>query len=180
LHMKRETRRLVVYSTVFSIASFGVAAAMSLSAGLFAVGGPVGVFLDPVINLTVPLLLISIGFQVINSKGGPLLMGLISAALFAVAFLPFLALTNVVVGLAVEGSSRILGYRGMRAVVVNTALAGGLEGIVSVLLGALFVGYLINATLALIFTVAYFAESSVIGIMSQSLGSYLLKSGVLK
>lgn len=44
--MKRETRRLIVYGTVFSVASFGVAAAMSLSAGLFAVSGPVGVFLD--------------------------------------------------------------------------------------------------------------------------------------
>ncbi|BBD73816.1 hypothetical protein HS1genome_2205 [Sulfodiicoccus acidiphilus] len=178
--MKRETRRLIVYGTVFSVASFGVAAAMSLSAGLFAVSGPVGVFLDPVLNLTIPLLLVSIGFQVINARGGPIVMGLVSAALFAVAFLPFLSITNLVVGTAVEGSSRVLGYRGRRAVVINTALAGGLEGILSVVLGALFIGYVLQPDLALLFTAVYFVESTVVGFAGSSLGSYLIKSGVLK
>lgn len=116
----------------------------------------------------------------INARGGPIVMGLVSAALFAVAFLPFLSITNLVVGTAVEGSSRVLGYRGRRAVVINTALAGGLEGILSVVLGALFIGYVLQPDLALLFTAVYFVESTVVGFAGSSLGSYLIKSGVLK
>lgn len=172
-------RRLLIYSSIFSVASFGVAAVMSLSLSLYALS----VFLDPILTLTIPLIIISVGIQLINQKNGPLLVGLISAILCGVFFLLFLSATFLVVGLVVEVVSRKVGYRGFRAVMINTTLAGGLAGVLSVIFGFIFLG-IPNIhdlpLLTLVFSLLYFGESAVMGIISNNIGRFLIKSGVIK
>ncbi|MCG3109369.1 hypothetical protein L3N51_01660 [Metallosphaera sp. J1] len=172
-------RRLLIYSSIFSVASFGVAAVMSLSLSLYALS----VFLDPILTLTIPLIIISVGIQLINQKNGPLLVGLISAILYGVFFLLFLSATFLVVGLVVEVVSRKVGYRGFRAVMINTTLAGGLAGVLSVIFGFIFLG-IPNIhdlpLLTLVFSLLYFGESAVMGIISNNIGRFLIKSGVIK
>ncbi|QKQ99952.1 hypothetical protein GWK48_05780 [Metallosphaera tengchongensis] len=172
--------KLLIYASIFSVASFGVAAVMSLSLSLYALS----VFLDPVLTLTIPLIIISIGIQIMNRKNGPILVGVISSILYGLFGLFFLAATFLVTGVVVELVSRIVGYRGFRAVLINTTLAGGLAGVLSVLFGFMFLGVpaKINdiALLTLIFSIIYFGESAVMGIISNKLGNFLLKSGVAK
>ncbi|MCY0851030.1 hypothetical protein [Sulfuracidifex metallicus] len=172
-------RRLLIYSSIFSVASFGVAAVMSLSLSLYALS----VFLDPILTLTIPLIIISVGIQLINQKNGPLLVGLISALLYGIFFLLFLSATFLVVGLVVEAISRKVGYRGFKAVMINTTLAGGLAGVLSVIFGFILLGIpsvhdLPILTLA--FSLLYFGESAVMGVISNNIGKFLIKSGVIK
>lgn len=127
---------MLIYASIYSVASFGVAAVMSLSLSLYALS----VFLDPILTLTIPLIIISVGIQAINKRNGPLLVGLISALLYGLFFLLFLSATFLVVGIVVELVSRKVGYRGFKAVMINTTLAGGLAGVLSVLFGFLFIG----------------------------------------
>ncbi|MEL9970461.1 MAG: hypothetical protein QXR57_00605 [Metallosphaera sp.] len=172
-------RKSVIYASVFSVASFGVAAAMSLSASLYVLS----VFLDPVLTLTIPLIIISIAIQAINQKNGPLLVGLINSILYAVFFLFFLSVTFLVVGIVVEMVSRKIGYRGLSAVVINTTLAGGLAGVLSVLFGFIFLGIPKIQDLSMllvVFSIIYFLESAIMGIISNSLGKFLINSGVIK
>jgi len=173
-------RRGVIYAAVFSVASFGVAAAMSLSLSLYALS----VFLDPILTLTIPLIIISVGIQAINQKNGPLLVGIISAVLYAIFSLFFLTVSFLIAGIIVEMVSRILGYRGLKAVMVNTTLAGGLVGVLSVVFGFLFLGLPKGITdlaiLTALFSLVYFTESAVMGVISHYLGKFLLRSGVMK
>lgn len=173
-------RRSVIYAAVFSVASFGVAAAMSLSLSLYALS----VFLDPVLTLTVPLVIISIGIQAINQRNGPLLVGVISAVLYALFSLFFLTVSFLVAGIIVEAVSRVVGYRSLKAVVINTTLAGGLVGVLSVIFGFLFLGLPTGvkdiSILTTIFGLIYFIESAAMGFISHYLGRFLLRSGVMK
>ncbi|AAK40514.1 hypothetical protein SULI_05840 [Saccharolobus solfataricus] len=173
-------RRAVIYAAVFSIASYAVAAGLALSTGLFAVN----IFADPILNLTVPLILLSIGIQVINRKLGPIFIGLISAGLYAVSFLPFIAIPLIIIALIVEGVTRVMGYRSLKAVITYTAIAGGLEGVLSTLLAL----YMVKVpapviTSAYIWTgvaVGMFAESALMGLISFYIVSYLIRAGVIK
>ncbi|MCH1770935.1 MULTISPECIES: hypothetical protein [Metallosphaera] len=172
-------RRLLIYSSIFSVASFGVAAVMSLSLSLYALS----VFLDPILTLTIPLIIISVGIQLINEKNGPLLVGLISALLYGLFFLLFLSATFLVVGVVVEAVSRKVGYRGFKAVMVNTTLAGGLAGVLSVVFGFIFLGIPAIHELPLLtlaFSLLYFGESAIMGVISNNIGKFLIKSGVIK
>ncbi|MEM2663311.1 MAG: hypothetical protein QW665_08635 [Metallosphaera sp.] len=172
-------RRLLIYSSIFSVASFGVAAVMSLSLSLYALS----VFLDPILTLTIPLIIISVGIQLINEKNGPLLVGLISALLYGLFFLLFLSATFLVVGVVVEAVSRKVGYRGFKAVMVNTTLAGGLAGVLSVVFGFIFLGIPAIHELPLLtlaFSLLDFGESAIMGVISNNIGKFLIKSGVIK
>jgi hypothetical protein len=79
-----------------------------------------------------------------------------------------------------------VGFRGLRAVLVNTTIVGGLVGILSVVFGILMVGLygaipFHDLVLAyVIFTVIYFVESAIMGLISFKIGDYLIKSGVIK
>ncbi len=173
-------RRTAIYAAVFSVASYAIAAAMALGVGAYTVG-VLGPFLDPVVTLTVPLILISIGIQAINRKFGILLIALISAVLYVIV--PFLSVTFLVAGPIVELVSWGVGYRSFKAVMVNTTLAGWLIGFLSVLFGFLFLGvphipHLVEYLL--LFAVVYLVESAVMGYISYYIGSYLVKSGVLR
>ncbi len=173
-------KRTVIYAAIFSVASFAVAAAMALGFGVYAVS-VFGAFLDPIVTLTIPLIIISVGIQAINRKYGILLISLISAVLYLI--LPFLSVTFLVAGPIVELVSWSVGYRGFKAVMVNTTLAGGLIGFLSVLFGFLFLGvpHIVNLDMyLLIFGAIYFVESSIMGIASYYIGSYLIRSGVLR
>jgi len=172
-------KKTLIYAAIFAVASYAVSAALALSIGAYAIG-ILGYFLDPVVTLTVPLIIISVGIQAINKKFGPYLISLISAVLYII--LPFLAITFLVAGPVIEGVSRLVGYRSFRAVMIYTTLAGGLVGILSVIFGFILLGFphIPNLALYLVgFSVLYFVESGIMGLLSYYLGSYLIKSVVL-
>lgn len=171
-------RRQIIYAAIFSVASYAVAAGLALGTASYALS----IFADPIVTLTIPLIIISIGIQAINSKYGPLIILLISAALYGISGLIFLLPALLIAGVVVEGISRIIGYRGFKAVLINTTLAGGLVGTFSVIFGILFIpstasqfSYLLLA----IFSAVYFVESAIMGVISYYIGSFLIRSGIL-
>ncbi|AWR96377.1 hypothetical protein DFR86_01640 [Acidianus sulfidivorans JP7] len=175
----RISRREIIYAAIFSVASYAVAAGLALSFAAYAIS----VFTDPVVTLTIPLIIASIGIQAINFKYGPLLILGISSVLYGISGLIFLLPTFLVAGVVVELVSRIIGYRGFKAVLINTTLAGGLAGVFSVVFGVLMVPANLSTFTyygLLIFTVIYFAESAIMGVISYYIGSFLIKSGILK
>lgn len=173
-------RRATIYAAIFSIASYAIAAGLALSTGLYAIN----IFADPILNLTVPLIILSVGIQIINRKLGPLLIGLISAALYAVSFLFFIAIPLVLIALIVELLTRLMGYRSLKAVVTYTCIAGGLEGVLSTLLAL----YMIRVPAPVVtsiyiwigMSITMFLESAVMGVIAYFITSYLIKSGVVK
>jgi hypothetical protein len=173
-------RRAVVYAAVFSVASYAVAAGMVLGTSSFALS----IFADPFLTLTVPLILISVGIQVVNSRYGPGLIALFSSLLYAATGVLFLLPTFLVAGAVDEAVSRIVGYRGFRAVMVNTTLVGTLVGVLSVIFGILMLGVPTGThDLSLYmtaFSLGYLGESALMGYLSHLLGSYLIKSGVIR
>ncbi|WP_338599752.1 hypothetical protein V6M85_10580 [Sulfolobus tengchongensis] len=173
-------KRALVYAVVFSIASYAVAAGFSLSTALYAIS----IFADPLLNLTVPLILLSVGIQVINRKLGPILIGLISAGLYAVSFLPFIAIPLIIISFIVEGITRIMGYRSLKAVVTYTSIAGGLEGVLSTILAL----YMVKVPAPIVtspyiwtaVSIGMFIESALMGLIAFYIVSYLIKIGVIR
>ncbi|MEJ2769905.1 MULTISPECIES: SPW repeat protein [unclassified Stygiolobus] len=175
-------RRTIIYGVVFSIASYASAAVLALSLGAYALSS----FLDPIVTLTIPLILISVGLQAMNKKFSVIFLTLFNALLYAVSGLLFMVPTLVIAGIIDEFVSWVVGFRGLRAVLVNTTIVGGLVGILSVVFGILMVGLygaipFHDLVLAyVIFTVIYFVESAIMGLISFKIGDYLIKSGVIK
>ncbi|BCU70838.1 SPW repeat protein [Stygiolobus caldivivus] len=175
-------RRTAIYGIVFSVASYASAAVLALSVGAYALSS----FLDPLVTLTVPLILISIGLQAMNKKFSVIFLTLVNAVLYALTGLLFMVPTLVVAGVIDELVSWVVGYRGLKAVMTNTTIVGGLVGILSVVFGILMVGLYgtipFNDLLIAyaVFTVIYFVESAVMGLISFKIGDYLIKSGVIK
>ncbi|EZQ11070.1 MULTISPECIES: hypothetical protein [Acidianus] len=175
------SRRTIIYAVIFSVASYAVAAGLALAFAAYAIS----VFTDPIVTLTIPLIIISIGVQAINKKNGPLLILLISALLYLVSGLIFLVPTFMIAGIVVELVSRLIGYRSFKAVMINTILAGSLAGIFSVVFGVLFIPpkalpFSTFVILLSAFSGIYLVESTIMGGISYYLGSYLIKSGVIK
>ena len=176
--LSKDDKRKLIYAIVFSVASYAASAGLALGTAAYALN----IFTDPMVTLTIPLIIVAIGIQAINAKNGPILILVISALLYAISGLIFLVPTFVVAGLVVEGVSRIVGYRSFKAVMINTTLAGGLAGVFSVVFGVLFVPSTASQfalDLMLAFTGIYFVESAVMGVISYYLGNFLIKSGVL-
>ena len=175
-------RRTIIYGVVFSIASYGTAAALALGTAAYAFGS----FADPIVTLTIPLILTSIGLQAMNEKYSVLFLNLVNAVLYAVTFLFFMVPTLVIAGVVDEIISWFVGYRSFKAVMINTTVIGTITGIGSVIFGILMVGLygaipfhdLILAYI--VFTVIYLVESVIMGFISYKLGSYLIKSGIIK
>ncbi|BFH72356.1 hypothetical protein SJAV_03000 [Sulfurisphaera javensis] len=175
-------RRTIIYGVIFSIASYAAAAVLALGIGAYVLSS----FADPIVTLTVPLILISIGLQAMNEKFSVLLLTLINAALYAATGLLFMVPTLIIAGVVDEVITWFVGYRSFRAVLINTTVVGTLAGILSVVFGIIMVK-LYGVTpfndlmLAyIVFTVIYLIESAIMGIISYKLGSYLLKSGIIK
>jgi len=175
-------RRTIIYGIVFSVASYASAAVLALGIGAYALSS----FLDPIVTLTLPLVLISVGLQAMNKRFSVLFLTLVNAVLYALTGLFFMVPTLVVAGLVDEAVSWFVGYRGLRAVLINTTLVGGLVGILSVVFGIMMIGLYGTVPLQslylayLVFTVIYFAESAVMGLIAYKLGSYLISSGIIK
>jgi len=166
---------------VFSIASYATAA-LALGTAAYAPGS----FTDPIVTLTIPLILISIGLQAMNEKYSVLFLALLNAALYAATFLFFMVPTLIITGVVDEMISWFVGYRSFKAVMLNTTVVGTITGIGSVVFGILMVG-LYGAIpfhdlilVYIVFTVIYLVESAVMGFISYKLGSYLIKSGIIK
>lgn len=173
------SRRQIIYAAIFSVASYAVAAGLALGIGAYAFS----IFTDPIVTLTIPLIIVSVGIQAINSRYGPLLILAISAVLYGASGLIFLLPTLIIAGLVVEGVSRIIGYRGFRAVLINTTLAGGLTGFFSVVFGVLMIPSSLSTftyTGLAVFSAIYFVESAIMGIISYYIGSFLIRSGILR
>ena len=171
-----EKVRLWIFAVIFSVASYVVSAGISLGTAAYAAS----IFLDPLLNLTVPLLILSVGFQAINKRGGAFAIGLISAVLFALTFLFFLMATALVAGTLTEVSTYLLGYRGMKASVLNTAVYGLGEGALSVYIGALFLHYAVPILPFIAFSLVFAALGAFVGYLGQSISSYMIKSGLMK
>ncbi|AOL16176.1 hypothetical protein BFU36_04985 [Sulfolobus sp. A20] len=173
-------KKASVYAAIFSVASYAVAAAIALSSGLYAVN----IFADPILNLTVPLLIISVGIQIINRTYGPLLIGLISAVLYTISFLPFIAIPLLLIAIIVEVITRFMGYRSLKSVIIYTTIAGGLEGILSTLLALYMIKVPAPVVTALYIwvgvSIGMFAESALMGFIAYQISSYLIKSGIVK
>ncbi|MBB5253557.1 hypothetical protein [Sulfurisphaera ohwakuensis] len=174
--------RTVIYGVVFSIASYASAAALALSIGAYAISS----FTDPIVTLTIPLILLSIGLQAMNEKFSVLLLTLINAVLYAATGLLFMVPTLVIAGVIDEIITWFVGFRSFKAVMINTTVVGTLVGILSVIFGIMMVGLIGSipfkdlALAYLIFTIIYLVESAIMGLISYKLGSYLLKSGIIK
>ncbi|MGC8601982.1 MAG: hypothetical protein ACP5LS_06180 [Thermoprotei archaeon] len=171
-----EATRLWVFAAIFSIASYAVSAGLSLGTAAYAAS----IFLDPLVNLTLPLLILSVGFQAINKRGGALAIGIITAALFALSFMFFLTITELIAGALTEVSAYFVGYRGLKASTINTAVFGLSEGALSVEIGALFLHYAVPALPLVAFAVAFAALGAFIGYLGESITSYLVRSGIMK
>lgn len=175
-------KRTIIYGVVFSIASYASAAALALGIGAYAFSS----FTDPIVTLTIPLILISIGLQAMNEKFSVLLLTLVNAALYAATGLLFMVPTLVIAGIVDEVITWFVGFRGFKAVMINTTLVGTLVGILSVIFGIMMAG--IIGTIPFhdlmmayaVFTVIYLLESGIMGLISYKLGSYLLESGIIK
>jgi len=175
-------RRTIIYGVVFSIASYATAAVLALGVGAYALSS----FTDPIVTLTLPLILISVGLQAMNEKYSVLFLTLVNAALYAATGLLFMVPTLVVAGVIDEVITWFIGYRSFKAVIINTTVVGTLTGIGSVIFGILMVGLygtipfhdLILAYI--VFTAIYLVESVIMGLISYKLGSYLIKSGIIK
>jgi len=172
-------RKKVLYASVFSVASFAAAAAIATTFNGYAINA----FADPIANLTLPLIILAIGIQIINEKYGPLLIALVSALLYTIAFLPFLSASLLVVGIIVEIVTRKIGYRSLSSVVTYTTIAGTGEGILSTYLAYFMVKVPVpmpGIADWVIFSVIMAIESAVMGVVSFKVGNYLIKSGVIK
>lgn len=175
-------RRTIIYGVVFSIASYATAAVLALSVGAYAVSS----FTDPIVTLTLPLILISIGVQAMNEKYSVLFLALVNALLYAAIGLLFMVPTFIIAGMVDEVISWFVGYRSFKAVMINTTVVGTLAGFFSTLFGIFMVGIVgiipFNDLLLafIVFTVIYLAESAVMGLVSYKLGSYMIKSGIIK
>jgi len=173
-------RRTIIYGVVFSIASYATAAALALGTAAYAIN----VFTDPIVTLTIPLIIISIGLQAMNEKYSVLLLALISAVLYIP--IPFMVPTLIIAGVVDELITWFIGYRSFKAVMTNTTVVGTITGVGSVIFGILMLGMpktipFNNLILAgIIFTVIYLVESAIMGYISYKLGSYLIKSGIIK
>jgi len=175
-------RRTIIYGVVFSIASYATAAVLALGVGAYALSS----FTDPIVTLTIPLILISVGLQAMNEKYSVLFLTLVNAVLYAATGLLFMVPTLLVAGVVDEVITWFIGYRSFKAVITNTTVVGTLTGIGSVIFGILMVGLygtipfhdLILAYV--VFTVIYLVESVIMGLISYKLGSYLIKSGIIK
>jgi hypothetical protein len=91
-------RRTIIYGVVFSIASYASAAVLALSIGAYALSS----FLDPIVTLTIPLILISVGLQAMNKKFSVIFLTLFNALLYAVSGLLFMVPTLVLAGIIDE------------------------------------------------------------------------------
>ncbi len=178
-----DTRRKLIYAVAFSVVSFVISAALSLGVG----GYVLNVFFDPILNLTLPLIVVMVGIQAINDKMGPLYIGLITAVLFIVFFLPFITIPWIIIAVVVEFLTRKIGYRGLKAVVTYTTITGALEGILSVALAVSLFTYLLPKNVPMptptdwaIFSIIMIVESAVMGFISHYLGQYFIKVGIIK
>ncbi|BBG23972.1 hypothetical protein [Sulfuracidifex tepidarius] len=174
-----ETRKKVLYASVFSVASFAAAAAIATTFNGYAINA----FADPIANLTLPLIILAIGIQIINEKYGPILIALISALLYTIAFLPFLSVSLLAVGIIVEIVTRKIGYRSLSAVITYTTIAGTGEGILSTYLAYFMVKVPVPMPGLLdwvVFSVIMAIESAAMGAISFKVGNYVIRSGVIK
>lgn len=176
-----ETRKKLIYSTAFAVISFAVSAGLALGLA----GYLFNVFMDPIINLTLPLMIVIIGIQAINDKNGPLYIGLITAVLFIIMFLPFLTIPWLIIAGIVEVITRKIGYRGLKPVTVYTTITGAIEGILSVYFAILF--GLIPKGVPLpspadwaIYSLIMIVESAVMGVISHYVGQYFIRVGIIK
>lgn len=175
-------RRTIIYGVVFSIASYASAAALALSIGAYAFSS----FTDPIVTLTIPLILISIGLQAMNERFSVLLLTVINAALYALTGLLFMVPTLIIAGLVDEVITWFIGFRSFKAVMVNTTIVGTLTGILSVIFGIIMIGIIgsipfHDLMLAYgVFTVIYLVESLIMGLISYKIGSYLIESRIIK
>ncbi|AHC51221.1 hypothetical protein SUSAZ_04000 [Sulfolobus acidocaldarius SUSAZ] len=177
-------RRAIIYGVVFSIASYVTAAILAVGSSVYALGS----FLDPIVTLTVPLILISIGLQAMNKRYSIILLALINSLLYYITSpaLLFMVPTFLVSGVIDEVISWTIGYRGLRAVMINTTVVGGLIGVLSVFFGSILIGIYGSVPFSslllayVIFGVIYFVESAIMGYISYKIGSYLINSGIMK
>ncbi|MUN28098.1 hypothetical protein [Sulfuracidifex metallicus] len=173
------TKRKVLYSAVFSVASFAAAAAIASTFNGYAINA----FADPIANLTLPLIILSVGIQVINDKYGPALIAVISALLYTIFYLPFLTVSLLVVGAIVELVTRKTGYRSISSVTLYTTIAGTGEGILSTYLAYFMVKVPVPMPPLfdwVVFSIIMVVESILMGIISYKVGSYLVKTGIVK
>jgi len=168
--------RLWVFAAIFSVASYVVSAGISLGTAAYVAS----IFLDPLLNLTVPLLILSVGFQAINERWGAFAIGVIMAVLFALIFMFFLTVAELAAGLLTEATAYFLGYRGLKASVINTAVYGVTEGALSVYVGSLFLHYAIPALPFTGFAVAFALIGALMGYLGQSVSSYMLRSRLMR
>ncbi len=174
-----ESRKKVLYAAVFSVASFAAAAAIATTFNGYAINA----FADPIANLTLPLIILAVGIQLINDKYGPLMIAVISALLYTIAFLPFLSVSLLVVGAIVELITRKTGYRSLRSVLTFTAIAGAGEGVLSTYLAYFMVKVPVPMPGLLdwiIFSTIMIVESIIMGGIAFKIGEYIIKSGIIK
>ncbi|BCU66940.1 hypothetical protein HS7_03770 [Sulfolobales archaeon HS-7] len=177
--MKKWVRTLL-FSAIFSVAAFAVDAGFTVGLSSYAIS-PI---LDPFLEFTIPLMIIVIGFNVINSRPAALEIALISALVYAASSLLFLVPGIIISGVIIEGFCFLIGYRGLKASLAQGGTFAVINGILSFVFGALFLGahsiIRVTPTLILILTPAFLVEGIVIGSISWKIFNYMMKSGIIK
>jgi len=165
--------RLPTYAVAFSLAFYLAAAVLSIGTGAY----KLSVFYDPLLNSTLPLLVLSIAFQVIDRRGTALALGVVIAALFAISSMLFLTISELAAGVLTELSAGLVGYRGLKASVINTSTFGLTEGALSVPIGSLFLRYDVPPLAFLAFLPALAVVSACMGLAGEILWSHISRAG---